>query len=79
MTDLGPICDWPHNEVELACACGFHGCWSKKFLISVYRPLSGMEKIAGLLTGCTKDNCGVHYPDAERVIEMFEQPEEGKL
>lgn len=76
---LGPICDWPHEEVELACACGFHRIETKKFITGIYGVLCPMSKVAEQLSGCTREDCGVHYPDAERVIEMFEQPEEGKL
>lgn len=76
---LGYICDWPHEEVELACACGFHGCWTKKFITGIYGVLCPMSKVAEQLSGCTRDDCGVYLTDAERVVTGFEQPEGGKL
>lgn len=77
MTDFGDIGQWPHNEVELACACGFHRIETKKFIKGIYGVLCPMSKVAEQLSGCTKDGCGVYYPDAERVVEMFEQPPQG--
>jgi hypothetical protein len=75
MTDLGYICDWPHTEVELACECGFHRIETKAFVRGIYGVLCPMEKVAEQLSGCTREDCGVYYPDAEGVVTGFTQPE----
>jgi hypothetical protein len=73
---LGYLCDWPHDEVELACACGFYELRGKRELAKIYGVLCPMEKIADQLRyPCAGGDCGVYYPDAELVVTGFEQPE----